>query len=230
MSILEIFLWVTLPYITLTIFGVGIIYRYRTDQFGWTSKSSEMLEKKYLKWGSTLFHWGILFVLGGHVVGLLIPVEVHRALGVSDHLYHIGAVYGGGLAGLAAFCGAAILSFRRIFVPRVNKTSAVSDFVVILLLTVIIAAGLIGTGLNGFSHSGFEYRETIAPWVRGVLALNADPSLMETVPTSLKVHILLAFTIFALLPFTRLVHIFSVPIKYLWRSYVVYRKRAPKEF
>src|SRR4051794_38487954 len=98
----EQFLWVVLPYIVLTIFIGGHIYRYQYDQFGWTSKSSELLEKKYLRLGSNLFHFGIIFVFGGHVMGLLVPIEVYEALVVTEHQYHNIALIGGIPAGLAA--------------------------------------------------------------------------------------------------------------------------------
>ncbi|WP_077210667.1 respiratory nitrate reductase subunit gamma [Bacillus dakarensis] len=222
------FLWVVLPYIVLTIFIGGHIYRYQHDQFGWTSKSSELLEKKLLRLGSNLFHWGIIFVFGGHVMGLLVPIGVFEAMGVSEHQYHTIALLGGIPAGTAATIGIIILLYRRMSVRRLIATSTKGDWVSLIFLLVVILSGMSATLLNIDSH-GFDYRTTIGPWLRGVITFQADASLMATVPLWFKIHILAVFGIFAAWPFTRLVHVFSVPLRYLSRSYVIYRKREPKQ-
>ncbi|OYD06694.1 respiratory nitrate reductase subunit gamma [Paludifilum halophilum] len=223
----EQFLWVIYPYLVITVFIVGHLYRLNNHPFSWTSKSSEFLEKRVLKWGSTLFHWGILFVVIGHVAGLLVPVSVYRALGVSDEAYHVIALSAGGIAGLAALLGALLLMGRRFRVKRVRATSSVGDLLVIVLLVIILLTGLTATGTN-VSHTGFDYRTTINPWIRGILTFRPDASLMEKVPVAFKIHILLAFGLFAVWPFTRLVHVFSLPITYLSRSYVVYRRHSSR--
>lgn len=119
---IEQILWVILPYIVITIFIGGHIYRYQHDQFGWTAKSSEMLEKKKLALGSSLFHWGIFFVIGGHVMGILIPESLYEALGVSEHMYHKIAIGFGLPAGIAALSGLLILTYRRFTDKRIRKT------------------------------------------------------------------------------------------------------------
>lgn len=222
------FLWVVLPYIVLTIFIGGHIYRYQHDQFGWTSKSSELLEKKLLRLGSNLFHWGIIFVFGGHAMGLLVPLQVFEAMGVSEHQYHTIALLGGIPAGTAATIGIIILLYRRMSVRRLIATSTKGDWVSLIFLLVVILSGMSATLLNIDSH-GFDYRTTIGPWLRGVITFQADASLMAAVPLWFKIHIIAVFGIFAAWPFTRLVHVFSVPLRYLSRSYVIYRKREPKQ-
>ncbi|MDQ0216425.1 nitrate reductase gamma subunit [Oikeobacillus pervagus] len=219
------FLWVILPYLALTIFVGGHIYRYQHDQFGWTSKSSEILEKKKLRLGSTLFHWGIIFVFGGHVMGILIPISVYEMMGISKHFYHNISLIFGLPAGIVAFIGLLILYQRRLTVKRVRSTSSKGDFVALFFLLIVMGSGLFATVFNIDSH-GFDYRTTIGPWFRGLFIFQPDASLMETVPVWFKIHILAAFGIFATWPFTRLVHVFSLPLKYLSRSYVVYRKRG----
>ncbi len=124
MSFWNQFWWIIYPYLVLTVFVVGHIYRYNSDQFGWTAKSSEFMEKNTLKWGSILFHVGILMVLGGHVVGLLIPKSWTEALGMTEEMYHTGAIFGGGLAGIITLAGIMILLFRRVNVKRVRMTSS----------------------------------------------------------------------------------------------------------
>ncbi|WP_251552838.1 respiratory nitrate reductase subunit gamma [Neobacillus muris] len=224
----EQFLWVVLPYIVLTIFIGGHIYRYQHDQFGWTSKSSELLEKKLLRIGSNLFHWGIIFVFGGHVMGLLIPIEVYESMGVSEHQYHTIALIGGIPAGLAAAIGILILLYRRMTVRRLIATSTKGDWLTLVFLVIVILSGLSATFFN-IDSEGFDYRTTIGPWLRSILTFRANAGYMSEVPVWFKVHILAVLGIFAVWPFTRLVHVFSVPVRYLSRSYVIYRKRGPKQ-
>ncbi len=222
------FIWVILPYIALTIFIFGHIYRYNHDQLGWTSKSSELLEKRMLRLGSNLFHFGIIFVFFGHVAGLLVPIAVYESLGISEEAYHVVALIGGIPAGLAAVAGLIILSYRRITVRRIIATSTKGDYVAVLLLTIVALSGLSATLLN-IDPKGFDYRTTIGPWLRGILSFRADASLLADVPLWFKIHMVAAMGIFAVWPFTRLVHVFSMPLRYLTRSYVVYRKREPKQ-
>ncbi|WP_188453926.1 respiratory nitrate reductase subunit gamma [Virgibacillus oceani] len=230
MSNLDIFLWVVFPYIAITIFILGHIYRYNTDQFGWTAKSSQFLEQKRLRFGSTVFHWGIIFVFFGHVAGLLIPKAWYTLFGISDHMYHFGAIWFGGLAGLAVVVGGFFLFLRRVSVKRVVKNSSVSDYVALIMLGIVVLVGFTNTA--GYSASGgtFDYRVTIGPWLREIITLQPTQGMiaaMSEAPIGFKLHVLLAFLLFAIWPFTRLVHVFSLPLKYLRRNYVVYRNVKP---
>ncbi|MEW4970739.1 respiratory nitrate reductase subunit gamma [Bacillus stercoris] len=218
-------LWGVMPYIVLTIFIGGHIYRYQHDQFGWTAKSSEMLEKKKLAAGSTLFHWGLLCVVGGHVMGILVPEGVYGAIGISEHMYHKMAIGAGLPAGIAACTGLVILTYRRLFDKRIRKTSSPSDILTLILLLFMMLSGVAATFLN-IDSKGFDYRTTVGPWFREIVLFRPDPSLMESVPLWFKFHIVIGYVVFILWPFTRLVHVFSLPLKYLTRSYVVYRKRS----
>ncbi|KAA6451979.1 respiratory nitrate reductase subunit gamma [Bacillus swezeyi] len=224
----EQILWVILPYIVITIFIGGHIYRYHHDQFGWTAKSSELLEKKKLALGSSLFHWGIFFVIGGHVMGILIPESFYQAIGVSEHVYHKVAIGFGLPAGIASLTGLIILAYRRVADKRIRKTSSVSDLVTLAALLFMMITGLAATFLN-IDSKGFDYRTTIGPWFRNIFLFKPDASLMASVPLWFKIHIVMGYVIFIAWPFTRLVHVFSMPLKYLTRSYVIYRKRAPRK-
>ncbi|WP_195258794.1 respiratory nitrate reductase subunit gamma [Bacillus paralicheniformis] len=225
---IEQILWVILPYIVITIFIGGHIYRYQHDQFGWTAKSSEMLEKKKLALGSSLFHWGIFFVIGGHVMGILIPESLYQTLGVSEHMYHKIAIGFGLPAGIAALSGLIILTYRRFTDKRIRKTSSAGDFITLVALLFVMTTGLAATFLN-IDSKGFDYRTTISPWFRNIFLFKPDAGLMASVPLWFKLHIMMGYVIFIVWPFTRLVHVFSMPLKYLTRSYVVYRKRAPRK-
>lgn len=220
------FLWVIFPYLMITIFIVGHIYRYNVDQLAWTAKSSEFLEKKSLRWGSMLFHIGILFVLVGHVAGLLIPKSLLESIGVSESLYHAGAMYGGGFAGILTLMGIVILLNRRLTNKRVRITSDTSDFITVVLIFLIIMIGVYNTLIGNLLHPHFDYRDTISPWFRGLLTFVPDPSLMSGVPLGFKLHILISFALIGIWPFTRLVHVWSIPLAYFKRSYIIYRKRA----
>ncbi|WP_368651044.1 respiratory nitrate reductase subunit gamma [Bacillus inaquosorum] len=218
-------LWGVMPYIVLTIFIGGHIYRYQHDQFGWTAKSSELLEKKKLAAGSTLFHWGMVCVIGGHLMGILIPEALYSSIGISEHVYHKMAIGAGLPAGIAACTGLIILTYRRLFDKRIRKTSSPSDILTLLLLLFMMLSGVAATFLN-IDSKGFDYRTTVGPWFRDIALFRPDASLMESVPLWFKLHIIIGYVVFILWPFTRLVHVFSLPLKYLTRSYVVYRKRS----
>ncbi|MFB5265783.1 respiratory nitrate reductase subunit gamma [Paenibacillus enshidis] len=224
MAMLEQFLWVIYPYVCLVIFIVGHIFRYRTDQFNWTAKSSEFIEKKQLMAGSLLFHLGIIPVIMGHVAGLGIPKSWMHALGVNDHLYHIGAVYVGGFFGIITLLGMLILTWRRFTLRNVRRLSSASDLAVNALLLLIVFMGMYATLVTNAVQPEFDYRETISIWFRGLFVLSPDASLMGEVPLSFKLHALAGFTIFAFWPFTRLVHVWSVPLNYISRSYILYRR------
>ncbi len=224
MKMFDQFLWVIFPYICLAVFIVGHIYRYRRDQFNWTAKSSEFIEKKQLKYGSILFHLGIIPVIFGHIGGLAVPKSWMEAIGVNEHLYHIGAVYIGGIFGMATLAGMLILTSRRFTIKNVRRLSSASDLIVNSLLLFIVFMGMYSTLVTNAVQPEFDYRETISIWFRGLFMFSPDLSLMKDVPLSFKIHILSGFAIFAFWPFTRLVHVWSVPLNYVGRSYILYRR------
>ncbi len=224
---LGVFLWAILPYVCLTLLVAGTIWRWRTDQFGWTSRTSTLHEHKLLRWGSPLFHFGILAVAGGHVLGLLIPKSWTEAVGMAQEAYHLMATLAGGAAGLATVIGLALLLYRRFSVKGVRYATTRNDRFMYVLLALPIILGMIAVLLHqilGGPH-GYDYRETISPWLRGVLTFRPDPSLMAGVPVWFQLHVVSAFLLFAVWPFTRLVHFFSAPVAYPTRPYIVYRSR-----
>ena len=218
------FVWVIYPYLCLAIFVIGHIARYKYDQFSWTAKSSEMIEKKQLKWGSLLFHLGIIPVFFGHVVGLLIPANWLEAIGVNNHIYHIGAVYIGSVFGIITLIGMLLLTLRRLSIKNVRRLSSFSDIFVNLVLLIILIMCCYSTLVTNAIQTEFDYRQTIAIWFRHLFMFSPNADLMLNVPWSFKLHILLGFTVFACWPFTRLVHVWSVPLSYMNRRYIVYRK------
>lgn len=228
MSGLDLFFYAILPYLALLIFVVGHIWRWRTDQFGWTSRSSQLYEGTLLKYGSPLFHYGTLAAIGGHVLGILIPKAWITDIGISEPVYHAIAAYAGTVAGLAVVAGLGILIWRRATNARVRRVTTRTDILTYTVMTAVIVLGLAETmaySLLG-TDGAFDYRNTVSVWFRQVFAGDPHPALMAHVPAIYQVHIIVAWAFLALFPFTRLVHAWSAPIWYLWRPYVVYRRRA----
>lgn len=218
------FLWVIFPYLCMATFVVGHIFRYRNDQFGWTAKSSEFIEKKQLMIGSLLFHIGIMPVIAGHIAGLGIPKEWTRAVGISDSMYHMGAVWGGGFFGVVTFLGMLILTWRRFALKRVRELSSISDLIVNSLLLFIVFIGMYSVIGTSVTQPEFDYRDSISVWFRSLLIFRPDASFMSSVPIAFQLHLLSGFLIFAMWPFTRLVHVWSVPLNYFGRSYILFRR------
>lgn len=222
---MNVFLWVIVPYLCLAVFVVGHLWRYRYDQFGWTTRSSQLYEDRLLRLGSPLFHFGMLGVVGGHVIGLLIPESWTEAIGISERLYHLAAVIGGLIAGLMALVGIAILIYRRRTTGPVFSATTPMDKVMYVFLGLAIVLGMWNTVLGASGVEHYNYREGVSVWYRSFLAFNPSPDLMADAPVGFQLHALVAFGLFALWPFTRLVHVFSAPLGYLTRPYILYRSR-----
>ncbi len=220
-GVVGLFLWSILPYITIAFFISGHVYTYLTRRYYWSARSTELLQKRYHIITSNLWHYGIVIVLLGHVVGLAIPASALSVLGMSEKVHEEIAVYLGSVFGALAIVGLVGLLIRDYTLPRVRATLRPSDHVVYILLLLVVGLGVYNTLVV---HPDFE--NTVAPWLQGVLVLHPDPSLMAGVPLTLQVHIVLSMLLFIAWPFSRLVHVWSFPITYLWRPYIVYRGYA----
>jgi nitrate reductase gamma subunit len=220
----DLFLWIVLPYLSLAVFVVGHVWRYRRDQLTWTARSTQLLERRLLRVGSLLFHFGILAVIGGHVLGILIPAGVTEAVGIGENAYHVLSLAAGGTAGIAMTLGFLILLYRRIAVPRVRATTSRSDVVMYPILTVAILTGMLATFGSNLVTS-YDYRETVGPWFRGIFTFDPDPELMEEAPFLFQLHVTSVWLLYAVWPFSRLVHAWSIPLAYLRRSPILYRSR-----
>jgi nitrate reductase gamma subunit len=218
-------LWVIMPYLSIVVLVGGLIWRRRYDKFGWTTRSSQLYESTILRWGSPLFHFGVLLVLIGHVGGLLVPKSWTEAVGVSEHTYHLMAVFLGTVAGMCTLIGMAILIARRRLVGPVFTATTRNDKTMYVVLGGVIVLGLWATVRANLLGAGYDYRETVSQWFRSLFVLQPEPSIMAGVPISFQIHVLAAFVLIAFWPFTRLVHAFSAPVGYLTRPYVVYRGR-----
>ncbi|GIF25676.1 nitrate reductase gamma subunit [Actinoplanes tereljensis] len=220
--------FVVLPYVCLAIFVLGHVWRYRYDKFGWTTRSSQLYERRLLRIGSPLFHFGILLVAAGHIGGLLIPESWTEAIGVSETAYHAVAVSLGTVAGFCTLAGAAILIYRRRTVGPVFSATTRNDKVMYVLLIGTILLGLGTTILGNLTGHPHDYRLTVSPWFRSIFYFQPDPDLIQAAPIGFRLHATAAFILFAFWPFSRLVHVFSAPLGYLTRPYIVYRSRDPR--
>lgn len=231
LTVWDVLLWVAFPYVAAASFIVGHVLRYRYDKFGWTSRSSQTYESKWLAWGSPMFHYGILAVFAGHVVGLLIPREWTQFLGISQEAYHLGATWGGVAATVVTIAGLLILVTRRGAVRRVTKVTTRMDVVMYVFLAGSILFGTIAViqfqviGQFQAPATEYNYRETVSPWIRSIIVFQPNAALMVGVPLAFKLHVLTSTGLFLIWPYTRLVHVLSVPVGYLFRPYVVYRSR-----
>ncbi|GIP47177.1 Nitrate reductase-like protein NarX [compost metagenome] len=221
-----LFWWVVYPYIALTVLILGLLYRFAFRQASWAAPSTEIFEKKWLRVGSTVFHYGIVFAFVGHVMGVLIPRSVYHALGVHDETYHFFAIVGGGLAGLMVVLGLVLLLIRKILNRRVRAHAGFADYFAVVLLLIVAANGTYMTIVYNTTVVAYEYRTTIGPWFRSLLAFHPDYHLMDTVPLLFQLHVLTAFLLFASIPFTKLVHMFSLPVRYPARAPQQYRSRV----
>ena len=221
----EIF-WDVVPYVTLAIVVVGTWWRYRYDKFGWTTRSSQLYESQLLRIGSPMFHFGMLVVVFGHVIGLVIPQSWTDAVGLSHHAYHVQAVILGSIAGITMLAGISLLIYRRRTTGPVFMATTANDKLMYVVLVLAIVAGLCATALgSGVVGEAYNYRETVSVWFRSIWILQPRGDLMAAAPMYFQVHVMIGLALFCLWPFTRLVHAFSAPIGYLFRPYVVYRSR-----
>lgn len=224
-SALDHALFSVYPYVAAASLFLGSLLRFDTDQYGWRSKSSQLLRTRQLALGSNLFHWGILVIFVGHLVGLLTPVELFHAVGIGNGFKQVMAAGVGGIAGLMAFVGLSILLHRRFADPRIRKTSSFSDNLVIVLLWAQLALGL-ATVPFSLAHASGEEMVKFMAWAQAIayFKLGAAQHIAD-VPLVFKLHLVLGMTILLLAPFTRLVHIWSAPVWYLMRSWQIVRTR-----
>ncbi|MFF0991512.1 respiratory nitrate reductase subunit gamma [Kocuria nitroreducens] len=221
----DVLLWGALPYVVLALIIGGSIWRYKYDQFGWTTRSSQLYESRILRIASPLFHFGILAVLAGHVMGLVIPRTWTDAVGINEHLYHIMALGIGTIAGVGTLVGIVLLIWRRRTTGPVFMATTKNDKLMYVMLVGALLTGLGTTVLSLFDTTVVDYRQTVSPWFRSIWIFQPDVAAMAAAGLGFKVHALWAMALFALWPFTRLVHAFTAPVHYLFRPYIVYRSR-----
>ena len=226
MNYINNFLFGYYPYICLSVFLLGSLIRFDRDQYTWKSDSSQLLRSGLLRWGSNLFHVGILFLFFGHLVGLLAPHAFYAHFLEASVKQKI-AIYSGGAFGILCFIGLSMLIYRRVFDPRIRYTSHKTDLAILLILWVQLVVGLI-TLPYSWAHSDGSVMLILADWAQRILTLRTvDSAALAGLPWPYLFHIVFGMTIFLLFPFSRLVHVWSgfASVGYLLRPYQVVRSR-----
>jgi len=226
MSYLNQFIFGIYPYIALTVFLLGSLVRFDRDQYTWKSDSSQLLKAGQLRWGSNLFHVGILFLFFGHSVGMLTPHFVYEPF-MTAGAKQLMAMISGGAFGLLGFIGVTLLLHRRLFEPRIRATSKASDIVLLLLLWLQFALGLATIPLSA-QHLDGGMMMLLAEWAQRIVTFRGGAvELLAEASWVFKAHMFLGMSIFFIFPFTRLVHVWSgfASVGYLVRPYQVVRSR-----
>jgi nitrate reductase gamma subunit len=215
------------PYIALAVFFLGSLVRFDREQYTWRSGSSQLLRKRQLRWGSNLFHAGVLFLLFGHFFGMLTPHWAYaRFMGAGDK--QLLAMISGGFAGFLAIIGLTILLQRRLADPRIRATSSSMDIALLLIFWVQLALGLATVPLSG-QHLDGSMMLVLAQWAQRIVTFQPGAAdLIANVPGLFKLHLVLGLTLFLIFPFGRLVHIWSglASVAYLTRPYQLVRQRG----
>lgn len=213
------------PYVALSTFLIGSLIRFDREQYSWRSGSSQMLRQRQLRWGSNLFHAGILFLFLGHFVGLLTPHWVYEPL-ISAGNKQMLAISAGGVAGAMCFVGLTMLVHRRLFDPRIRKTSSVMDIAILLLLWLQLVLGLFTIPFS-LEHRDGSVMLVLSEWAQRIVTFQGGASdMLAAVAWPYKLHIWLGLLIFFVFPFSRLVHIWSAPVWYVFRKPQVVRRRG----
>ena len=213
------------PYLCLAVFLMGSLARFDRDQYTWKSDSSQLLRAGTLRWGSNLFHVGILFLLMGHTVGLLTPHWLYETFITPEHKQTV-AVTAGGVAGVVCFIGLSMLLYRRLFDPRIRLTSHRTDLAILIILWVQLTVGLI-TLPYSFGHKDATVMLALSDWAQRIVTLRPNADGLVSLDWPYKLHLVLGMTIFLLFPFSRLVHVWSGfgSLAYVFRPYQVVRAR-----
>lgn len=226
MSHFEVFAFQIYPYIALAVFFIGSLIRFDHSMYTWRAGSSQLLSDRGIRLGSNLFHVGILVVLGGHIIGLLTPHSVY-SLFISTENKQLLAMVVGGVFGLVCLAGMLILLARHFFNPRIRATDSWQNVTILVLLFLQLLLGLWSI-VESTHHLDGSVMAVLAEWAQRIVTFRGGAAeLVAGVHWVYKAHLILGLTLFLLTPFTRLVHVWSIPMSYLWRPYQVVRRRQP---
>lgn len=225
MSYTNFLLFGIYPYIAIATMLLGSLIRFDRDQYSWKAGSSQLLRKKGMRMASGLFHIGVIFILLGHIVGLLTPVSIYHHV-ISSEAKQLVAMVSGGFFGVLCFIGLSMLLYRRLFDPRIRATSNTSDIMILVLLYIQLILGLI-TIAESTHHLDGSVMVLLGTWAQSIVTFQAAEAAtaISSVALVYKLHVFFGLTILVVWPFTRLVHIMSAPIWYLGRNYQIVRTK-----
>lgn len=226
MAHLNLFAFGIYPYIAIAIMLIGSWIRYDREQYSWKTSSSQLLESKQLRKGSIAFHIGVLGIFLGHFFGLLMPKEIWYLFGITTQMKQLIAIGAGGLFGLICFYGLTVLIKRRLFNPRIRATSNPMDIAILFLLYAQLILGLLSITVSMGHLDGAEMLKLMA-WAQNTVTFNsvAAAEAISGVHWIFKLHVFLGMTLFVVFPFSRLVHMLSVPVQYISRQHQIVRQR-----
>ena len=226
MNYLDTLLFGVYPYLAGAVFLLGSLARFDRDQFTWKAHSSQMLNKQNMRLASNLFHIGILLLFAGHFIGLLTPAEIFHAVGVSAGAKQVLAIVAGGIAGSLCFVGLTMLLKRRLTDARVRANSTRMDVFILLLLYAQLILGLLTIPVSLMHLDGHNMLNLMG-WAQNIVTFDPIDAVAAVSQVGLlfKLHLFLGLTVFLVFPFSRLVHIWSVPVTYPIRPYQVVRQR-----
>lgn len=214
------------PYIALAVFFIGSWVRFDKSMYTWRTGSSQLLSDKGMRLGSNLFHIGVLAILGGHLVGLLTPHSVYEHF-ITAPQKQLMAMVVGGVFGALCFVGLSILLVRRLTNPRVRATGTFGDMLVLVLLFAQLVLGMVSIAVSA-GHMDGGVMMQLGEWAQHIVTFRwGAANFITDVHWIYKLHVFLGMTLFLIAPFTRLVHVWSIPVSYLWRPYQVVRRRQP---
>lgn len=225
MSNLNFLLFGIYPFIAIAVFFIGCWVRYDREPYSWKADSSQIFDQKGFRWASNLFHIGVIFILGGHFVGLLTPESIyHHFISTPDK--QLLAMVSGGFFGVLCLIGTVMLIRRRLQNDRVKANTRRSDLVVLFLLLIQVTLGLL-TIVASAQHLDGSVMVLLANWAQSIVTLQGVQATESIASVNIiyKLHILVGLTLIMIFPFTRLVHVISVPVKYFARSYQIVRQR-----
>ncbi len=218
------------PYVALTTFLLGSLIRFDREQYTWKADSSQLFEKEQLRKGSILFHIGVLALFFGHFAGLVTPHKLFLAMGISDMAHQVIAISLGAIFGTVCMMGGVILWRRRMFNPRVRANSRFMDIFILDWILVTLGIGLVTIPVSIYhaTNGDASTMVALADWVQSILSLNPDYTLLNNVGFIYKLHLFFGMTVFFLFPFSRLVHVWSAPLGYIFRPYQLVRTKFVK--
>ncbi len=196
------------PYICMAVFFLGSLIRFDREQYTWKSDSSQLLRRGQLRWGSNLFHIGVLFLFFGHFFGMLTPHFVYQPF-IGAGAKQLMAMVSGGTAGLLAFIGLSMLLHRRLSGARIRVNSRTSDILILLLLWIQLVLGLATIPFSA-QHLDGGMMLKLAEWSQRIVTFRGGAvELLAEAGWVFKAHMFLGMTLIQVFPFTRLVHISS---------------------
>lgn len=212
------------PYIALAVFAIGCWARFDLHAYTWRTGSSQLLSGRWMRLGSNWFHVGVIAILLGHFVGLLTPEWAYKPF-ISSGQKQLLAIAVGGIFGVICLVGLSVLLWRRLTDARVRATSAARDTLVLVLLYVQLLLGMASIFVS-VGHLDGAQMVALSKWAQHIVTFR--PGAAEFILDAhwiYKSHVFLGLVLVLIAPFTRLVHVWSVPLGYLTRPYQIVRRR-----